>query len=40
MVLTEMRLVGDVQATVRFGAGSVNLVRLGSGDAGRLGASW
>lgn len=29
-----------VQATVRFAAGSVNLVRLGSGDAGRLGRSW
>jgi len=30
----------DVQATERFGAGSVYLVRFGRGLAGRLGASW
>lgn len=31
--------VERVQATVRLAAGSVNLVRLGSGDAGRLGGA-
>jgi hypothetical protein len=30
----------DVQATDRFGAGSVYLVRFGRGLPGRLGASW
>ena len=30
----------DVQATERFGAGSVNFVRFGSGEAGKLGMSW
>jgi hypothetical protein len=30
----------NVQATVRFAAGSVYLVRLGSGVCGRLGMSW
>jgi hypothetical protein len=31
---------GNVPATVRFAAGSVYFVRLGSGVAGRLGISW
>jgi hypothetical protein len=30
----------NIQATVRFAAGSVYFVRLGSGVAGRLGMSW
>ena len=31
---------GTLQATVRLAAGSVYFVRLGSGEAGRLGMSW
>jgi hypothetical protein len=32
--------LSNVQATERFGAGSVYLVRFGRGLPGRLGASW
>lgn len=31
---------GDVQATVKLGAASVYLVRLGSGELGTEGAAW
>lgn len=33
-------MIINVQATERFGAGSVYLIRLGSGLPGRLGVSW